>query len=313
MDLLSNESISGITGAILGSAASFIFGAAKEYHDTYNARATAIRRAQFSILRQTNELRDILIKIEHARHIKDRHRFIQVVPKLGILNQIKAEELDFLVESNNLSAEDLQGLDLANEAYLNARHVNDLRNRTLSAMQANMKQEAVDGLIVTGKCSVLDDNIVAHTTDNLFECLDDAITKCDYSIKRLLKAGREWRVFSETKFYDFSSTPIADEEWRRLSNSRIDFSHLSLNKTKSGCCIFDARELRASNHQSTGAAINVIVNGKSQMGVMIEADYIEANQIAQRSNVSHYYWVYKGVLSLTEPSLTRPSVKCQES
>ena len=312
MDTFSNETWVGIAGAILGSAASFAFGAAKEYYDTRNARATAIRRTQFSILRQTNELRDILRNMEHARHIKDRHRFIQLIPKLGILHQIKVEELDFLVEEGHLSAQDLQDLDLANAAYLNARFVNDLRNRAFSSMQANTKPQLVNGNLVTGLCSVLDDLNVADVTNNLFDCIDDAIVKCDKGIKMLLKAGREWRALSDTKFYDFSSKPIAQDEWERLSNAKIDTRHITQEMNERGCCIFAAWPLQRLSPQITGLAINVVVDGKANACVIPQLSYAEATEIGQRLGVTHYYWFYKGNLSLIDPSHSRPSVKCQE-
>lgn len=312
MDTFSNETWVGITGAILGSAASFAFGVAKEYYDTRNARATAIRRTQFSILRQTNELRDILRNMEHARHIKDRHRFIQLIPKLGILHQIKVEELDFLVEEGHLSAQDLQELDLANAAYLNARFVNDLRNRAFSSMQANTKPQLVNGKLVTGLCNVLDDLNVADATNNLFDCIDDAIVKCDKGIKTLLKAGREWRALSDTKFYDFSSKPIAQDEWERLSNAKIDSHHITQEMNERGCCIFDAGSLQRLSPQITGLAISVVVDGKANACVIPQISYADATEIAQRLGVTHYYWFYKGRLSLIDPSHSRPSVKCQE-
>jgi hypothetical protein len=313
MDTFSNETLVGIAGAILGSAASFAFGAVKECYDTRNARATAIRRTQFSILRQTNELRDILRNMEHARHVKDRHRFIQLIPKLGILHQIKVEELDFLVEEGHLSAQDLQELDLANAAYLNTRFVNDLRNRAFSSMQANTKPQMVNGNHVTGICNVLDDLNVADATNNLFDCIDDAIVKCDKSIKTLLKAGREWRALSDTKFYDFSSKPVAKNEWERLSNAKIDFRHISHEMSERGCCILDARLLRQLSPQITGLAISVVVDGKANACVIPQISYANAIEIAQRLGATHYYWFYKGILSLIDPSHSRPSVKCQEA
>ncbi len=312
MDTFSNETWVGIAGAILGSAASFAFGAAKEYYDTRNARATAIRRTQFSILRQTNELRDILRNMEHARHIKDRHRFIQLIPKLGILHQIKVEELDFLVEEGHLSAQDLQDLDLANAAYLNARFVNDLRNRAFSSMQANTKPQMVNGNLVTGLCSVLEDLKVADATNNLFDCIDDAIVKFDKGIKTLLKAGREWRALSDTKFYDFSSKPIAQDEWERLSNAKIDARHITQEMNERGCCIFAAWSIQRLSPQITGLAINVVVDCKANACVIPQISYAEATEIGQQLGVTHYYWFYKGKLCLIDTSHSRPSVKCQE-
>jgi hypothetical protein len=313
MDIISNEMLIGIAGAILGSAASFAFGVAKEYHDTRNARATAIRRTQFSILRQTNELRDILRNMEHARHIKERHRFIQLIPKLGILHQIKAEELDFLVEEGHLSAQDLQNLDLANAAYLNARYVNDLRNRAFSSMQANTKPQIINGNTVTGICSALDDLNVADATNNLFDCIDDAIVKCDASIKRLLIAGRAWRALSDTKFYDFSSKTVPQKEWQRLSKAKIDFRFISQEMNESGCCFLDAEVLRQFAPQITGLTISVVVDGKANLCLIPQLSYADATEIAQRIGATHYYWVYKGILSLIDPSHSRPSVKCQEA
>lgn len=313
MDPLSNEAISGIAGAILGSAASFAFGAAKDYCDTRNSQATVIRRTQFSIIRQTNELRDILRSMEHARHIKNRHRYIQLMPKLGILHQIKAEELDFLVEGGHLSAQDLLDLDLANAAYINARYVNDIRNKIFGAMQAKAMPQSIDGKKVTAYYGVLDDLNVADATDNLFDCIDDAIVKCDTGIKTLLKAGRAWRASSDTKFYDFSSKPLAEDEWGRLSKARIDFRHVSQEMNNGGCCIINAQVLRQFAPQISGPAINVIIDGKANACIIPKLSYADATEIAQRIGVTHYYWVYMGILSLIDPSHSRPSVKCQEA
>lgn len=314
MEPLSNEAISGIVGAICGSAASFVFGALKEYHDNRNKCANAIRRTQFTIVRQTNELRDIRQKMEHMRHAENRHLLIQLIPKLGVLNQVRPEEIDFLVDEGHLSAQELQEIDTANSAYANSRYVNDLRNQIFGNFQQHFAHCKINDRKVTGVGSTLEDLKVKDITDNLFICLDDAISKCDGSIKVLLRAARSWRITSDTKFYALSTNPLNDAEWQRLSEARVDFKQIEKTPVDEGYCILETKSLNLSNNTGSHQRITVIIQGKASIGIVIKfkiIDAVEATAAAHKLGLSHYYWIHQGTLSLIDSSHTRPSVRCQ--
>jgi hypothetical protein len=252
--------------------------------------------------------------MEHMRHAQNRHLLIQLIPKLGILHQVRPEEIDFLVDDGHLSAQELQDIDTANSAYANTRFVNDLRNQILGNFQQNFAHYKINDCKVTGFGSPLDDLKVKDVTDNLFICLDDAIIKCDESIKVLLKVARSWRIFSDTKFYDLSANPLKDADWQRLSEAKIDFKQIEKTPVEEGYCIFESKSLELPNNLGAPQRIALIIQGKASIGIVIKlkiVDAVEATAAAHKLGLSHYYWAHQGTLSLIDPSHTRPSVRCQ--
>ena len=167
MGIISAEFINGVIGAIVGAIAAFALGLGREFYKEHKERTQIVRRTQFILIRQRNELKMLIQYMDCVRYLKDRHRKIPRTPLPEQLSQFKAEELDFLLGPRYISAQELVSLDLSNAAYVNVRFVNEMRNDEAQKLQETAVVYSQANQLLAGKLDPVIDARLAKLTEGL--------------------------------------------------------------------------------------------------------------------------------------------------
>lgn len=325
-ELMSPELISGIVGAVVGAIAGFGLGLGREIYKEHKSQTQLIRRAQFTLMRQRNELKMLIQYMDGVRHLKDRHRKIPRTPLPDQLSQFKAEELDFLLEPGFISAQELVDLDLCNAAYVNARFVNEMRNELVQNVQSTATIQHHLGQVITGQFNPLLDAQAAKLTDGLYMSLDDAIARCFASWDVLSKASKAIKVMLDEKCFEDVTPAISDPDWKSMQKVTVNTKQPLLRPFEgSRMIIFEdkadrttARKLDKAEQwlSANGRPVErvcIVIGGRTHSAVISELGMHDASELVRSCGLVAYYWLQEDVLSLVDPWHSRPSAKCQVS
>ena len=325
-ELMSPELISGIVGAVVGAIAGFGLGLGREMYKEHKSHTQLLRRTQFTLMRQRNELKMLIQYMDGVRHLKDRHHKIPRTPLPEQLSQFKAEELDFLLEPGFISAQELVNLDLSNAAYVNARFVNEMRNELVQNLQETATIQRHVDQVITGKFNTVLDAQAAKLTDGLFMSLDDAIARCFASWDVLSKASKSLKVMPDEKCFEDVTPAIRDSDWKSMQKVRVN-SKQPLLKPFEGSRIFifedkadrtAARELDKAEQwlAANGRQVErvcIVIGGRTHSAAISELGMHDASELVRSCGLVAYYWLQEDVLSLVDPWHSRPSAKCEVS
>jgi hypothetical protein len=326
MESISSELLSGVIGALVGSISGFALGAGREAFKEYKDRLQMVRRSQFTLIRQRNELKMLVQYLDAVRHLKDRHRKIPRTPMAGQLNQLKAEELDFLLQYGDVGAQELVALDLSNAAYVNVRFVNEMRNDAVLNLHEGAKIRALKGQHMFGDFDQLGDAQAAQLTDGLYQIIDDAIEKCHASWDLLSKANKALIKVPGEKCFEDITPRISDSDWRAMQVVRINIKD-PLMKPFGGSRVvmFEdkadrlaaikvdkaERWLLANGRPAVRACL--VITGRTQSAIYSELSMHDASELNRACGLMAYYWLQEDVVSLIDPWHSRPSAKCEVS
>jgi hypothetical protein len=326
MESISSEALSGIIGALVGSISAFALGAGREAFKDYKDRLQLVRRSQFTLIRQRNELKMLVQYMDTVRHLKDRHRKIPRTPLAGQLNQLKAEELDFLLVHGDVSAQELVALDLSKAAYVNVRFVNEMRNEAVQKLHETAKLRAFNGQHMIGEFDQVSYALAAQLTDGLYQALDDAIEKCHASWELLSKANNALIKVPGEKCFEDKTPKISDSDWCAMQTVRISIKDPSLRPFGgSRIIMFEDKADRLAAlkvekaerwllaHGRLVTRLCLVIAGRTQSAIYSELSMHDASELARVCGLMAYYWVQEDVVSLVDPWHSRPSAKCQAS
>lgn len=325
-ELMSPELISGVIGAVVGAIAGFGLGLGREMYKEHKSQTQLIRRAQFTLMRQRNELKMLIQYMDGVRHLKDRHRKIPRTPFPDQLSQFKAEELDFLLEPGFISAQELVNLDLSNAAYVNARFVNEMRNELVQNVQSTATIQRHADQVITGQFNSLLDAQAAKLTDGLYMSLDDAIARCFASWDVLSKASKAIKMIPGEKCFEDVTPVISDLDWKTMRTVSVSSRQPQLKPLEgSRIFIFEDKADRTAAQQLDKAEqwlaangrpverVCIVIGGRTHSAVISELGMHDASELVRSCGLVAYYWLQEDVLSLVDPWHSRPSAKCEVS
>ncbi len=325
-ELMSPELLSGIVGAVVGAIAGFGLGLGREMYKEHKSHTQLLRRIQFTLMRQRNELKMLIQYMDGVRHLKDRHRKIPRTPLPEQLSQFKAEELDFLLEPGFISAQELVNLDLSNAAYVNARFVNEMRNELVQNLQETATIQRHVDQVITGKFNTVLDVQAAKLTDGLFMSLDDAIARCFSSWDVLSKASKAMKIMPGEKCFEDVTPIISDLDWKTMCTVSISSKQPQLRPFGgTQIIVFEDKANRAAARRLEKAErwlaengrpserVCVVIGGRTHSAVASELSMHDASELVRGCGLMAYYWLQEDVVSLVDPWHSRPSAKCQVS
>ncbi len=326
MESISSEVLSGIIGALVGSISAFALGAGREAFKEYKDRLQLVRRSQFTLIRQRNELKMLIQYLDAVRHLKDRHHKIPRTPLPEQLSRLHVEELDFLLEHGDVSAQELVDLDLSNAAYVNVRFVNELRNEAVQKLHETAKFRVLHGQHMVAEFDQVGVAQAAQLTEGLYLALDDAIEKCHASWELLAKANKSLNKVPGEKCFEDITPKISDSDWSAMQTVRININDPLLKPLGvSRIIMFEDKADRLAAlkvekaerwllaHGRLVTRLCLVIAGRTQSAIYSELSMHDASELARACGLMAYYWVQEDVVSLVDPWHSRPSAKCQAS
>lgn len=324
MEAISSELLSGIIGALVGSISGFALGVGREAFKEYKDRLQLVRRSQFALIRQRNELKMLVQYMDGLRHLKDRQHKIPRMPLPDQLSQLHAEELDFLLEHGDVSAQELVALDLSNAAYVNVRFVNQMRNEAVQKLHETAKHRALNGQYMVAEFDQVGSVLAEQLTDSLYLALDDAIEKCHASWEMLSKANKALIKVPGEKCFEDITPRISDSDWRVMQTVLINIKDPSL-KPFGGTRVLmfedkadrlaalkvekAERWIIARGGSATRACLTVA--GRTQTAILSELSMHDASELTRACGLMAFYWLQEDIVSLIDPWHSRPSAKCE--
>lgn len=313
----------GITGAMIGAIAAFTLSFTQDLYKTYCQRSLIIRRTQFALVRQRNELKMLVQNMDGVRHLNQRANKVPQMPLHGQLSQFRAEELDFLLEEEHLTAQQLVAIDLANSAYVNVRFVNDLRNALVRKLFDGARVHRVTDQNVSADFNPVDVSQVAKLTDDLYANVDDALGKCLSAMKMLSDAGLASKVLPGDKYFIDITPTLADLDWEFMQDVVIYSTKPDLRQLGDARAVFfeicpersSAHKLARVEQELFRRGINVarlhLTIGKRMCSALItDMGLSAASELMRIVGLGAYYWIQEDVLNLIDPWHARPSARC---